>query len=409
MGIRTFLLCALLSMFCYAEEPGSVLVLLDNFGQESQYTSFLKLLADRGFKISYGRSTDPDLSLTEFGVYKYNILLVLANSISEEVKGITAESILEFIDAGNNVFLASDENVGESVRGLAKECGVQFHLPGTKVIDHFHQSGSFISLNANNLISTPVIVGEKAYKNNILFSGIGHSVIDETNGLSFAILRGHETTYSSHQLLQDTESIVAGKKVTLVSALQARNNARVVVSGSLSLFSDTQTRGNSSNAQLIENLVQWFLNERGVLRISVVKDKLEGEGEKSFYTIKESVVYSAVIEEKVNGKWAPFKSDHVQFEFQMLDPYVRSHMKHDSKGNYQTSFQVPDTWGVYSFKLRLREKGYYQLDHTHIKSVRPFRHDSYPRFLLTASPYYAGSISMVAGVVLFSVAFLFSK
>ena len=48
--------------------------------------------------------------------------------------------------------------------------------------------------------------------------------------------------------------------------------------------------------------------------------------------------------------WLPFKSDNVQVEFVMLNPYVRMSLRHDNQGHYSTQFRIPDHVGVYHFK-----------------------------------------------------------
>eukprot|EP01126_Amoeba_proteus_P034330 TRINITY_DN3416_c0_g2_i6.p1 TRINITY_DN3416_c0_g2~~TRINITY_DN3416_c0_g2_i6.p1 ORF type:complete len:411 (-),score=76.60 TRINITY_DN3416_c0_g2_i6:62-1294(-) len=407
--IFTFLYVLLLSALGHSQR--SILVLLDNENQRDQYKSFFSELEDRGYTVTFGLASDSTLSLSSFGEFKYDHLVVLS-SVVEDLEGVTAESILEFVDTGHNVFIAVDENVGDPIRQLAKGFGVHFHGEETKVIDFFHYSGDEVVLRKTNLVPSSVVVGKEQYDKPILFNGIGHS-IKEGNGLNFAILSGHETTYSgpAKKSVQKMghDDLVFGNRVTLVSALQARNNARVIVSGSSSLLSEEVIKRDCSNGILIRNLVSWFLNERGVLRVSNATDTLKGEGEQPFYFLKQDVVFSAIIEEHVEGRWVPFISDAVQLEFRMLDPYIRSNLRHDGNGKYEVEMKVPDTWGVFTFHLRYRGKGYNHLDYQYTKPVRPTRHDAYPRFLLTATPYYAGSISMALGVVLFSVGFLFSK
>jgi len=127
------------------------------------------------------------------------------------------------------------------------------------------------------------------------------------------------------------------------------------------------------------------------------------------YTVEERVEYRATIQEWKDGQWVPFASDKVQLEFQMLDPYFRIRLPHIGNGHYFETFLIPDVYGVFTFKLRFRELGYTFLNVDTLKSVRPYRHDEYPRFLFTASPYYASAISMAIGVVFFSIFFLFSK
>ena len=59
------------------------------------------------------------------------------------------------------------------------------------------------------------------------------------NTLVFPLLSGSSSSYSftPAQPIED-DLAIAGSSTRLVAALQARNNARVVVSGSLDLFSD---------------------------------------------------------------------------------------------------------------------------------------------------------------------------
>jgi oligosaccharyltransferase complex subunit beta len=52
------------------------------------------------------------------------------------------------------------------------------------------------------------------------------------------VLSGDPTTYTADLKRPDAPSGPAGAAAALVSAVQARNNARVLVSGSLDLFSD---------------------------------------------------------------------------------------------------------------------------------------------------------------------------
>jgi len=127
------------------------------------------------------------------------------------------------------------------------------------------------------------------------------------------------------------------------------------------------------------------------------------------YTIRDFVDYSIVIEERVNGKWVPFKADDVQLEFIMLDPYVRVNLTHDGKGKYSTSFELPDVYGVFTFKVDYQRPGYTPLQAISRVPVRPFRHDQYERFIPSAYPYYAGAFSMLAGLFIFSVVFLYHK
>ncbi len=90
----------------------------------------------------------------------------------------------------------------------------------------------------------------------------------------------------------------------MISALQARNNARVLFVGSLEFFSNeffessveksTNNNGKllqSGNEQLSVGLTQWLFKERGVLRVVSVKHHEIGHAAPpSAYTINQDIV-----------------------------------------------------------------------------------------------------------------------
>jgi len=207
----------------------------------------------------------------------------------------------------------------------------------------------------------------------------------------------------------------------LISALQARNNARVVFAGSLELFSDAYANApiasdngihsaKSGNEELTTQLVQWLLQERGILRASNVQHHRAGEKEAPFtYTIKDDVQYQVDIHEWKGDQWVPFSASDVQLEFRMLDPYVRTTMKHDKNGRYTASFKLPDVYGVFTFKVEYVRQGYGFLTDITRTPVRPFRHNEYERFIGSAFPYYTSAFSMMVGLFLFSWFFLYHR
>jgi oligosaccharyltransferase complex subunit beta len=106
----------------------------------------------------------------------------------------------------------------------------------------------------------------------VLFRGIGHAV-DDSNILAMKVLRGNPSTYSAHPSKPiDNYPENTGADTLLVTALQARNNARVVVSGSLDMFSNAFFRAKQASGDLVGNelfcreLSKWAFGEAGVLR-----------------------------------------------------------------------------------------------------------------------------------------------
>jgi len=335
---------------------------------------------------------------------------------------VDVPSILDFIDEGHNVLLAADSTVSDPSREIATECGVEFDEEDSYVLDHFHSvdptviaDHTTVSIEANNqtTLSVPVITGTKktAERKPILFKGIGQT-INEASGLNIAILRGYDTTYSANPdepIKPDSPGRI-GKDTILVSALSARNNARVLISGSLLLFSDRFFTSASDNQYFTNELSKWVFKERGLLRAGNVSHHRVGEVEPPhMYTVNDVITYSVLIEEYNGQAWVPFQSEIVQLEFSMLDPYVRTFLKPDKSGHFAVTFEVPDVYGVFSFKVNYHQIGYTSLSLKTLQSVRPFRHDEYERFIKTANPYYASAISMVAGVFVVFVFLLFTK
>ena len=201
-----------------------------------------------------------------------------------------------------------------------------------------------------------------------------------------------------------------------MSALQARNNARVIFTGSLDLFSNdffessVQVSSNSGkrfeksgNEELSNGITQWVFKERGVLRVVSIKHHKVGETQPpTAYTIKENIVYSIGIEEMSNNKWQPFQGKDVQLEFIRLDPFVRTTLKQNQNGVFQVKFQVPDVYGIFKFNVQYQRIGYTNLFSSTQVSVRPLQHTEYDRFIPAAFPYYASAFSMMISVFLFS-------
>jgi oligosaccharyltransferase complex subunit beta len=119
----------------------------------------------------------------------------------------------------------------------------------------------------------------------VLFRGIGHAV-DDSNILAIKVLRGNPSTYSANPAKPiDDYPENAGADTLLVTAIQARNNARIVVTGSIDMFSNsffrTKYSGGSAAAPYVGNelfcgaLSRWAFGESGVLRFTdIVHNKV---------------------------------------------------------------------------------------------------------------------------------------
>ncbi len=281
-------------------------------------------------------------------------------------------------------------------------------------------------------------------KTPILYKGIGHSIADD-NVLAVRILRGNPSSYSyfPNKAMTTEGPFSAGDQTLLVSGIQGRNNARVVVSGSLDLFTnaffgailETTATSESGNRAFVDNISKWAFCEQGVLRFrDITHHKLDGtppdvilhEKERPdlpitlypdpeitrnslVYRIKDDIVYSMIVEEYSLDEWKPFQADDMQLEFVMLDPYVRKTLTSDNSGKFTTTFTAPDSYGVFKFRVLYRRTGWSVLHAETQVSLRPFKHNEYERFILSAYPYYASAFSALIGLFFFSIFFLFSS
>ncbi|KAH3817948.1 dolichyl-diphosphooligosaccharide--protein glycosyltransferase 48 kDa subunit-like [Dreissena polymorpha] len=418
------LLASCIALSCGLDKK--TLVLLDNWSLRETHSIFFKSLRDDGYDLTFKSADDSGLSLSKYGEFLYSNLIIFAPSVEEFGGNLGVSSITNFIDNGGNVIVAASSSVGDPLRELATECGLEFDEENTAVIDHLNfdvsDEGRHTTIVADSefLLDAPIIVGKKSAAP-YLFKGVG-MVADPDNPLVLPLLHASSSAYSYQpDAAIDDYPLAIGTNTLLVAALQARNNARVVFVGSIDFFSDQffsssvqKANGGkkyekSGNQELALNLANWAFKTRGVLRVGDVKHHKQGEKEPpQAYTIFDMVDYSIEIEEYKDGKWQPFNGKDIQLEFVRIDPFVRTTLG-NKNGLFHTTFKLPDVYGVYQFRVDYNRMGYTHLFSTTQVSVRPLQHTQYERFIPTAYPYYVSAFSMMVGVCLFSVVFLHFK
>merc|ERR1719187_514016 len=234
---------AVLCLFSSVHAGGKTLVLVDNWAIRETHSILFKSLRERGFDLTVRTADDPTLSLMKYGEFIYEHLVIFSPSVEEFGGSVDVPAIINFIDGGGNVIVAANSNIGEPVRELASECGVEFDEEKTAVIDHLNYDVSdagkhtLIVADASSLIDSNMIVGSTK-GSPLLFRGVG-MVADPANPLVLDILHASSTAYSFNTDDRITEYPHAvGRNTLLIAALQARNNARVMFFGSLDFFSD---------------------------------------------------------------------------------------------------------------------------------------------------------------------------
>ncbi|SAM85806.1 related to WBP1-oligosaccharyl transferase beta subunit precursor [Ustilago bromivora] len=263
--------------------------------------------------------------------------------------------------------------------------------------------------------------------------------------------KGWIANRASLEPLESHKELVAGiptspssSVVSLISGFQlASNSARVIFLGSTDLLSNTFiSTPNTLNKAVAKDITSWVFQEKSVLRIisthhhrissnqtDVRQDYEETPEANKIYRIKDHIHYYVdLVQHDPRLGWIPAASTlDMQVAFKMLDPYITAHLTPvdssnlthnplstvgESKGGmrgvrrFETSFQIPDRHGVFTFHLQLKRQGLSFVEKKDIAPVRPFNHDEYPRFLSSSWPYITGAFSTVAGFLVFTAIWL---
>ena len=410
-----------------AKNARNTLVLLENVSIKDTHSVFFNDLKSRGYHLTFKLADDPNLAMSKYGEYLYDNLIIFAPSVEEFGGTIDVNAITDFIDNGNgNVLVAASSEVGDVLRDLGMEVGLELDERGTSVIDHLNYDvrdkgdHTLIVVDPTNIIDAELIVGPKT-STPTLYRGLGMTA-DPTNPLVLEVMTGSTTSYSyfKDDKIEEYPHAV-GKATLLMAGLQARNNARVMFVGSIDFFSNeffavpvqkastgAKEFEQSNNRAMATALSKWIFKEKGVLRAMGVKHSRVGETEPPpAYTVEDQVRYGINIQELVDEEWVPFTGKDVQLEFFRVDPFVRTYLKKAPNGKtFFTEFKLPDVYGVFQFKVDYNRIGYTHLFSTTQVSVRPFQHTQYERFIPSAYPYYASAFSMMIGLLLFSLVFL---
>jgi oligosaccharyltransferase complex subunit beta len=245
------------------------------------------------FDLEFKIIEDPDIKLTYFDQFIYSNIIFFAPTYNENVIlksefGIKIENLLKFFDDGHDIMLFGSNNSGSYIRRLVNEFGVDFDEYDSTVRDSVYLHNYKESLNTDllelknnemivtkNSINIPVV--SKLPKGFILYEGIGMD-IDHHNQYVFPILKADENSYSINTATG--EIISNGDKIKLVTGYQARNNRRVVISGSINLCSnqfyflsstDGSNPNGSPNAVFCQDMLNWNFQRSGVLKYENIR------------------------------------------------------------------------------------------------------------------------------------------
>ena len=144
------------------------------------------------------------------------------------------------------------------------------------------------------------------------------------------IVRAPETAYSydtKEADVSDEEPFATGTQLSLVSAMQARNSARVTVLGSVESLEDTWFTANvkgakdgkkvkTSNREFAQQLTSWTFKETGVITVGRVQHYLAGGAADEFALSNRS--------RDINPSVYRIENDVVSFSIQYLPAFTQA-------------------------------------------------------------------------------------
>lgn len=411
----------------------------DDKTDDDMFSEFFKGLVSRGHALTYASWSDEKVTLFEYDERLYDNIILFGGAQNFPVKEkldeklkyksteqlkkdarkvpakkfLNAKTLLEFVDQGGNVLVGvSPAGVLKSdMKKFANECGINFLSKDVKLADHFNT----VVKDGKEYVWGE---GRKEFHfgaEKILFpAGVVHEIAPSE--LTFNVVSGSPTSYlydeSTSKMSMVKGPMESGEDVHLVSALQARNSARVVFMGSYEVCSNALWE---ENALFCKGIGEWTFHESGILRMSNLTSYKPGEehiGQPYMYRVEDEIIFKIDIEEYKGGKWKPYVAHDVQLEFVMLDPYIRKFLSPPTETNsatYSTQFKAPDVYGVFKFKILYQRVGYNTLHVEHLAPLRNFKHNDYERFIWCASPYYASCLLTPVAVIFMSIRFLYHK
>lgn len=223
---------------------------------------------------------------------------------------------MDFIQNNGNILLtlSGDGSVPSSLASALLEFDIT--LPPEKnsvVVDHFNYDGNsaaekhdVLILNAPKSFTSSVGAYFGAHGMLAVPHAVGQ-VLGNANPLLTPILLAPETAYAydpkENEAIEDV--FASGTQLSLITAFQARNSARLTVLGSAEMLQDqwfiAKVVGRAGGAQIptsnklfAQMLTQWTFQETGVLKVGRLEHRLTDPESKEvnpdIYRIKNDVV-----------------------------------------------------------------------------------------------------------------------
>ncbi|KAL2269601.1 hypothetical protein VTJ83DRAFT_1785 [Remersonia thermophila] len=432
-----------------------LLVILDDDGDKHVYSKFLGDLKSRGFDLSFKTPKSDSLSLFHLGERSYDHIIFFPTKTKGLGPNLTPNLLVDFLNAQGNILVTLHSNVAAptSLAALLAELDIQ--LPADRaglVVDHFHHAADNSSASAHDVLLLPPPKPVRSDVKDFFSAGAGpDDVLAFPRGMGATlgasallnpIVRAPATAYSYNPkeqvgALTADDVFAAGTQLSLVSAFQARNSARLALVGAAEMLQDawfdaevTAAAGGSKkktlNREFAKRLSGWTFQELGVLRTNWIEHRLDEPGDArsnetnpNIYRIKNNVQYTISLSEYAWDSWTAFAvpdNDDLQLEFTMLSPFHRLPLSWDTSRSseaasaYTAHFRLPDQHGIFNFRVNYKRPFLSNIDEKNTVSVRHMAHNEWPRsFVISGAwPWIAGVAVTVAGWLAFCAVWMYS-
>ncbi|EAA36573.1 Dolichyl-diphosphooligosaccharide-protein glycosyltransferase 48kDa subunit [Neurospora crassa] len=448
--LLSFLLLALASAVAAISTSGNrLLVVLDDVADKANYSKFFADLEEREFKITYETPKSDSLTLFSLGERTYDHVLFLPVRTKGLGPNLTPKTLHDFVNAKGNILLALSANTTTPTSLIALLSELDITLPTDRnslVVDHFNYDITSAT-DKHDVLLLPPPKPTRAGIKDFFSEGAGTKLIAFPRGVGAVlgngqllnpILRAPRTAYSYNpkeqvEAVNGDDLFAAGQQLSLVSTMQARNNARVTVVGSAEMLQDkwfdasvTKLDGQpvvqTFNREFAKRVSGWTFQEIGVLKVNWVEHHLEEEGAPNdsnpeMYRVKNNVSYTISLSEFAWDHWIGFnvpEHDEIQLEFSMLSPFHRLNLKEESHRlaavHYHTVFTTPDQHGIFNFMVNYKRPFLSHIEEKNTVPVRHMAHNEWPRSYVISGawPWIAGLGSTVVGFLGFVALWMYS-
>lgn len=451
--LLSLLLLGLLGLASALSTAGNrLLVILEEVAEKEKYGKFFGDLKARGFDITYETPKSESLALFELGERAYDHLLLLPVKSKALGPNLTPQTLLRFLNTDGNILLtlSSAQPTPSGLVSLLLELDI--HLPSDRssmVVDHFNYD-TLASPEAHDVLLLP---RPKALRRDVknYFAGapnnddvlaFPHGVaqtLGNASPLLAPVLRGASTAYS-YNAKEEAEGVedpfATGAQLSLVSTMQARNSARLVVVGAAEMLEDTWftaqvqslagKKVGTANEAFAKEISGWAFKEIGVLKVGSITHFLSEEVHVTvnasslnpkIYRVKNTVTYNIELSEYEWDTYRPYvppTGDAIQLEFSMLSPFHRITLVPSFTSPFSTiysaTFKLPDQHGIFNFFVGYRRPFLTNVEEKTTVTVRHFAHDEYPRSwtISAAWPWIGGVGVTTVGWLCFVAVWLWS-